>query len=349
MMKTAPAAALPFPAPLRLGASAGVCSPQKGLLPLPAEIVICPWGASKDLTGADVIVNDVTVAELAANQSKYGFDEIALDFNHATVPGTDKDGQPVKPREPLPIAAMGSLTVVPHKGIIFRPLSWTPEGETYYSGRHYRDLSPTVGRNEKGEVTFVHSVALTRNGQIHNLHAYSATAGLPALTTLSTPLPTHTTTMDNNTPDYRALLLSVLKLDDAATDEQIIAAASTPLSAPEKKEEEVPAATAMAASTTPENLVAFNARLDSLERDNLVSEATRAGKLIPLSADALKLTPLSVLKDLITQLPAGAVNMTPGTPAKETPSLKALSADEEIVRQRMGFTLEQWHAANPSA
>lgn len=326
----------------RMSVAAGEGHTQKGRLTLPSEIIICPWGHSKDLAGQDVIVNETTLATLTANQEKFGYKEIALDFNHNTVPGKDGDGNIIPVTEPQPIAAMGRLSVVHGKGIIFTPLSWTPEGEASYTGRHYRDLSPTVGKTEKGEVNFIHSVALTRNGQIADLHAYSTAHGLPALTTLSTPLPT--TTMENTAPDYKALLLTVLALGEDATDEQIIAASTKPLGADEKPKEETPSTEAMSAPT-PDNVIALAARMDRIERDNLVAEATRAGKVIPLSADALQLTPLSVLTDMIAKLPAGTVPLTSGAVAKETPSVTPLSADEKTVCQRLGLTEDQYRAA----
>lgn len=354
---TQPATARPLlPAALvRLAAPAVAgLAVQKGRIPLPAELVICPWGNSTDLSGAPVICNQTTVAELSANQSKYGFDEIALDFAHNTVPPVGAEGKPLKAPEPLPIAAMGKLSVVPGRGIIFTPSAWTPEGEQYYCGRHYKDLSPTVGKNDKGEVNFVHSVALTRAGQISGLHAYSA-HGLPALTNLST------TTMDTTTaPDYRALLVKTLKLDDTATDEQIIAAIDTeaaevePLAAPEKPVTTpcaaavAPAAIVPLAATAAPELTALQSRMDTMERDNLIAEAGRCGKIIPLSADVLALTPIVVLRNMIATLTPGTVPLSAGpTPAGPTPALKALSADESAVAARMGYTAEQWRAANP--
>jgi phage I-like protein len=312
---------------------------QKGRIPLPAELIICPWGESRDLAGNPVIVNETTVSELAANQSRYGFDEVALDFGHNTVPPVDAAGKPLKAPEPLPIAAMGKLSVVAGKGIIFTPTSWTTDGEAYYTGRHYKDLSPTVGKNEKGEVNFIHSVALTRAGQIANLHAFSA-GGLPVLTHLATPAPTM-----ENTTDYRALLIAQLKLSEDATDEQIIAAASAPMSS----EEEVPQTEELAAPAAP-NIIALAARIDGMERSNLIAEAARSGKVIPLSAESLAVTPLTVLKELIEKTPA-TVPLSSTTPlattAELTPKTTALSAEEAVVAARLGYTAEQFRAANP--
>ena len=340
---TPTAAAIPsHPASLvRLAAPACAGAVQKGRIPLPLQIVICPWGISADLSGSPVIVNETTVAELAANQSKYGFDEIALDFGHNTVPPLDAQGKPLKAPEPLPIAAMGSLSVVPGEGIIFTPSSWTPEGESFYTGRHYRDLSPTVAKNSAGEVTFVHSVALTRAGQISGLHAFSAN-GLPTLTTLQTP-----TSMDTSASslDCRSLLIDLLHLDPTATDEQIIAAMDA-----EKKEipepDEVPAT---GTGTETPTTTALAARMDGLERGNLVAEASRAGKIIPLSAEGIAATPITVLRELLARTKPGTVPLSAGhSTASKTPALQALSAEEATVAARLGYSTEQWRAANPA-
>jgi len=342
LLMTKPAAipSLVFLSAHAVGVAAGD-GVKTGAIPLPEEIVICPWGESRDLDGEPVIVNETTLAQLAANQSLYGFDEIAMDFEHGTVPKTAADGNPVKPQEPVIIAGMGSLSVREGVGIIYHPVSWTREGEPAYTGRHFRDLSPTVSKNEKGEVIFVHSVALCRNGQIRNLHTFSA----PSPATKPTPTP------NMDTPDYRELLRAKLALPEDATDEQLIAGIETlSVPAPEKKEEETPAAppvTAMAAPDTPD-LVALAARQDQLEKDVLIAQATAAGKIIPLSAEAVKLTPLSVVRELVATATPGVVPTTPTPAAKETPAVKALSAEEKVVAQRMGYSDARWRELNPA-
>lgn len=301
---------------------------QKGKIPLPAELVICPWGTSYDLTGAPVTVNETTVAELAAMQAKYGFDEVALDFSHNTTPLKDADGNPLPAKEPQPIAAMGKLSVLAGRGIVFTPTSWTPDGEQFYTGRHYKDLSPTVGKNDKGEVNFIHSVALTRSGQIADLHAYGA-EGLPTLTTLQ-----NAPTMETTALDYKSLLLQKLGLPETATDEEIVAKQSTPDVTP------------LAVVTTPD-VTALAARMDLMERNNLVSEATRSGKVINLSRESVNAMPLTALAELIEKTPV-TVPLAATTPAVLLPALKALSAEDEAVRVRLGYTLEQWREANPA-
>jgi phage I-like protein len=316
---------------------------QKGQIELPAEIVICPWGESRDLDGNPVIVNETTLAELGMNQTKYGFDEIAMDFEHGTVPKRDADGKAIAPSEPVAIAGMGTLTVREGVGIVYQPVSWTTAGEPAYTGRHFRDLSPTVSKNEKGEVIFVHSVALCRNGQIRDLHAFSTP--LSFSTALSTTPETKTKTMD--APNYRDLLRLKLSLPEDATDEQIVAGMES-LSAPAKVEEKEPETTAMAAAGTPE-VTALTARMDQMEKDNLVLQATAAGKIIPLSADALKLTPLSVVRELVEKATPGEVPTASSIAKKDPPRVQALSAEEKVVAARMGYSEEKWRELNPIA
>ncbi len=311
---------------VRALAAPGTSPVQKGLIPLPDSLVICPWGESQDLAGEPVICNETTLRELSANQAALGFGEVALDWNHNTTPKFDAEGKPIPPAEPQLVAGYGVLSVKAGVGIVYTPTTWTPEGEAYYTGRHYRDLSPTVGKNEKGEVTFVHSVALTRNGQLPDVHAYSA---LPPI--LSKP----TASMN---PDYRALLATLLKLDPATvTDEELIAAAAKP--------EELSAAPA-AAATKPEDVTALSARIDAMERDNIVSAATALGKVIPLSAEQVAITPIPVLKALAASIqPTVALGTAPGKNVEVPAQLKALSAEDKEVCRQLGIKEEDFQKA----
>ncbi len=300
--------------------------PITGRLPLPARLLILPWGESKDLSGRPVICNQVTLADLATNQAAHGFEEIALDFNHSTV-DTKQEKEEGKPKF---VAGYGTLSVVENEGVYFTPTSWTPEGEAAYTGRHYRDLSPTVGRNEKGEVTFIHSVALCRQGQIPNLTAYSAVTPLAIETTPTTT--THSSTM----PDYRSLLIKILKLADDATDEAIVAAVD---SAKTETETEIKTTTP---ETTPMSADQVTiARLDRIEKNMIVENATRAGKVIPLSAAEIATTPLETLRSICDRIqptvPLSASTPAPGSTAT-APATTALSAEEKLICQNLGIS-----------
>jgi phage I-like protein len=172
----------------------------------PARIVMLRWGCNETAQGP-VIVGERT---LAASQlwEGLGFGEVALDFNHNTVPG-----HPSYRGEPAPIAAMSGVKVVPGVGLVFEPVRWTPEG--IKQRPNYRDYSPAVKVDESGEVILCHSAALARNGAVQGLHAFSAAGA----------------TMDDR-PSREAnqgtlnidLLLDLLDLPDDATYDQVNAA-----------------------------------------------------------------------------------------------------------------------------
>jgi phage I-like protein len=320
--------------PMALAAEGSADVPAQNRLPLPPRILIAKWGEDTALDGSAVIVNEITAACLSSNQAKIGREEVALDFEHNTYQ-VDADGKPLKRSEPVKIAAMGTLSVEPGVGLWFTPLSWTPEGSDHYTGRHYRDISPTVIRNEKGEVIALHSVALTRSGQIAGLHAFSADAGLlGSIKALSSDFHTNSTS-PSNTMDYKTALLKLLGLPDTATDEEITAkltATSTEV------ETETPA--------TPMNA---DARLDAIERRQILDGATAAGKIIPLSAGAIEALPLSTLRTLVDGITPGTVPMVGKTAdTVEGAGVKALSAEEKTACELLGVSEKRFRELNPA-
>jgi phage I-like protein len=292
-----------------------------GLLPLPDRLIIAPWGAHTLPSGAVVTVSDATLSCLAANQAKTGHGEIALDFNHNTYATTGADGKPAKVVEPVPVAAYGTLSVEKGVGVILSITRWTPQGREYYQGGHYRDLSPTIGTDKAGNIIFIHSCALCRQGQIPGLHAFAATIDLPVETT--------TKTQPTETMDFEALVKKLLGLPDTATAEEIAAAA----------EAFKPAAAAEPEAETTPDLAALSARLETIERDNIVLGATLEGKIIPLSADAVKTAPLQTLRDMVAGLPAGQVPVARQTqPAAAPSTIKALSAEDKAIAKQLGIS-----------
>lgn len=314
-----------------------LAAPAAGAAALPPRIVVCPWGVSRALDGGAVIVNETTAAVLAANQAKAGFGEIVLDFNHNTWGGTGEDGRPARVQEPVKVAAYGTLEVVPGEGIVFTPRNWTPEGSAHFLGGHYKDLSPTVFKNAAGEVVFVHSVSLCRQGQIEGLHAYAA--GLAAVLSADQPpaIP------DQRTPgpmDHKQLLIALLGLSADATDEAIASAAAEAaekLKTPPGPDGEAAGAEALAA------------RVDTLERTIVLDGAARDGKVIPLSAEALAALPLPALKDMVSNLPAGAVPLgdaaARAAAGKAATQVQALSATEKEICRQLGIPEEAFRAA----
>jgi phage I-like protein len=313
---------------------------------LPTELVIAPWGASRALDGTPVIVNERTAAVLSANQDEIGRAEIALDFEHNTFDGPDVTAADRHAKEPRKVAGYGALSVVPGKGIVYLPLAdaWTPEGIEHVTGKHYRDLSPVpILDEETGEVIAMHSVALTRAGQIPTLRAYSATADLTrCLKALSAD---YSTDPANQDMKFRAIACAALGLPETATDEEIVAAG-------EKKPAATPNVIPMSAE--------LDARLKAIEdgqvasqRQAIVTAAAAAGKIIPLSADAVNLLSPATLQTIVDGLTPGAVPMSSNTPSKDQGDKlgqpKALSAEEAEVAKRLGISEEDYRKANPEA
>ena len=133
----------------------------------PKRFKLFSWGRNPSVKG-EFIVNDTTLSALPANQRSMGFERVAVDFEHNTVPGTPEYE---RSQEPRPVAAFGTIEVVAGEGIFLSGLDWRdPDAR-----RRFEDLSPTVGTNSTGEVTFIHSVALCRNGAVHGLTIDNAT------------------------------------------------------------------------------------------------------------------------------------------------------------------------------
>lgn len=307
-------------------------------LALPERLLICPWGDSKALDGTPVICDATTLAVLSANQAKIGRNEVALDFEHNTY-GAIEDGKRVKPKEPVPVAGYGTLSVVDGEGIYYTPLSWTPEGSDYYCGKHYRDLSPNVIRDKDGRVIAVHSVALTRAGQIEGLHAFSADSldGICKALSAGSHSPIHKPSHNTHAMDYKTILLKVLGLPETATDEEIAAAAEK-----EAKEDDTSTPDGNDAGDT-SGATALSARMDAFERNQLLQGAAAAGKLIPLSAEAVAALPLATLKIMVDGLKPGAVPLsanTAGNAKVETADPKALSAEEKETCRLLGVSEE---------
>lgn len=313
---------------------------ETGRIPLPEKLIVAKWGESKDLSGQPVIVDSTTAAVLAANQDKIGRAEVALDFEHNSL----------KPeREPVPVAAYGTLAVEEGVGITWTPCadSWTPEGTDSYTGRHYRDLSPTVYRDDAGRVVGIHSIALTRAGQIADLRAYSAlSADLRTLTATDPLAPMD----DTKQPDYRTLLCKKLGLAADCSEEELIAAAEKAETSPSPMKAEEEKAPEAAAEKSPAAL-STEARLESLEKKQLIAEAKLAGKIIPLSADAIDKLDKAALSAVLEGLKPGQVPTGPKTPDKTegTPGPVALSAEEAEVCKTLGISHDDYRKSNPAA
>jgi hypothetical protein len=137
---------------------------------LPRRLKFFAWGDNQSTDG-NFRAGEKTSAELAANQKKFGFERVAIDFNHCSVPGTDTYKDLLKVGQPPLIFGYGRVEAVPDDGIYLEDIIWTPLGVQH--ARNFEDLSPAI-QDEDGEVTLVHSVALTPNGKVEGLEFFTA-------------------------------------------------------------------------------------------------------------------------------------------------------------------------------
>ena len=308
---------------------------------LPPRLKLLNWGVNQTVKGP-VTVGARTLRELAANQRSVGFEHVQLDYNHQTVPSS-----PNYKKDPVHVAAYGTPEVVEGDGLYLNITEWTDNGREHAGS--YRDLSPTPQLDENGEVIFLHSAALCRQGAVDDLTFYSASFTNPSSLkphTAPAPMPTP------NPLDPKASLTKLLgtlgvTVKDGATDAEIIAAA----------EAFKPAAAVATEPTTlsaelDSRLKALESRTENSERDGLVALATSQGKVIPLSAEQIKATPLTILGALVENLPATVPLASRGksaTGSKEEPRGKvvALSAEDKFVMKTLGVSEEDYIKANP--
>ena len=75
---------------------------------------------------------------------------------------------------------------------------------------------------------------------------------------------------------------------------------------------------------------------DEAERESLVAQAARDGKIIPLSADAVKTVPLPLLKDIIANMPKNVVPLHANAKPGETkPELKGFAAVQAAIAEHL--------------
>ena len=197
------------------------------------------------------------------------------------------------------------------------------------------------GGIENGVVIAVHSVALTRAGQVEGLRSYSAASDIQhSIKRLSA-------SSDNTDPamekKFRAIACAALNLPETATDEELIAAG-------EKKEKATTTEVPLSADLD-KRLKAIEEGQVQTQRDAIVTKASAAGKVIPLSADAISKLDPGTLQTIVDGLEAGAVPLAANTPegkgGEGKKSIKALSAEESEVAARLGISAEKYREHNP--
>lgn len=335
----------------------------------PTEFKVLSFGANATLKG-DVRVTAKTRDLLPRLQRTRGFDRVALDFEHNTLPGTPAY---VESTEPRAVAAYG-VPQLRADGLWLGELAWTPNGRK--SARDYIDLSPAPELDTNGDVIFLHSVALCRQGAVDGLNAgfYSVT------------VPLNSNNNDTNSEDalmekIMALLKKALSLADTATDAdlekaltalcakikdietKVVALSAGAGSAAGNKgtaganadgEKGAPGSAAIAALTAKLDDVvgkvkAFDAAIEKRDRDELVAQACREGKVVPLTAEQIASTPVATLRDMIKAL-AVTVPIDQRTPVNvqhfSATGAGALTEQDKKLAATFGFTEDQVKKAN---
>jgi phage I-like protein len=142
---------------------------------LPKRIQLLRWGDNPSVKGT-VKVGVATLAGLEAEQRRTGFEEIAVDFEHNTVPGS---AEYERSQEPRAVAAYGVPRVIAGEGLFLEQVRWTPTGQR--EAANFADLSPAVSLFPSREVRFIHSAALTRTGAVPGLHLVLNSASVQGL------------------------------------------------------------------------------------------------------------------------------------------------------------------------
>lgn len=308
---------------------------------LPSRLVVFPWGTQQTNKGA-ITCNETTLSSVPRNNRQMKFERVALDFQHNTVPGHESyQGEPAK------VAAHADVVVLSGEGVVFDNIEWTPEGKEHAENGHYPDVSLAPALNEKGEIIFVHSAAICRQGEVDGVTLFpnSAELNLTPLNPNLTPSPE----IEKVMKDTLLVLLSSAgySVNADSTDEQIQDAAKEFAQKLENKTEK---------KDTPDKLepdTALSARIEKLEqgqqtqaRTSLVERAAREGKVIPLSAEQIEALPVETLSSMVDQL-AVTVPLDQRTNEKgQEIQLQTLSAEQKAINAQLGIDDETFKKYN---
>jgi phage I-like protein len=307
-------------------------SAAAGLKDMPSRLKIANWGRNEGVNGS-FTVGPKTAKFLPMLQKALGFDTVALDFEHNTVPGTPAYKADKEPRN---VAAHAPISVISGEGLFLTGLKWTPEGTKSISEGLHPDLSPAVKTDDAGEVIFIHSAALCRQGSVADLKVFSAAdvfsaEQLACFSALTTPV------KSTSTMDYKKLLCLMLGVAETATDTEIEAGAKAF------------AAKAPAVETFNTSLATLQKRLDQIERDGLVAQAIAAGKIVPHSVTGLTNEQFAaLLKDLPgDQVPVGQ-RTAEGVKVFSAALTTADASGDAAVRKLLRIPEATWNKHNPA-
>lgn len=328
----------------------------------PSRLLVLPLGRHDARQRGLIICSAETLSGFVAAQKAAKLDgRLVLDLEHATVPGTPAF---LTEKEPKPVAAWAEA-VPTAAGLEYQNIEWTPLGLQVWKDRAYQDISPAVFRREDGTVIALHSVALCRHGELDGLTIEAAAApaslsgSFASLSALLGSKPTESVLIQKPltlsatmkpTPALIALLAALsVTLSDTATEADVEAAlldGAKKIDAMKKAAPEPEGMSARLDALTTQ-ITTLTARCETAERDAILQGARAEGKVIPLTAAALALTPLSVLRELVTAAKPGEVPVGSQVPNadKTQGQPDALHADTLEAITAFGLTPERVAAA----
>jgi phage I-like protein len=304
---------------------------------LPRRIKILNWGDNPNCHGKRVNVGPLFVKCL--NAAEYPYRKVALDFEHNTFPGTAAYKES---KEPRPVAGFGMIEAVEGEGVFITMSSWTPEGEKM--AVNFADVSAGAVTDKEGNLIAVASVALCRAGAVDGMDFVEAPLSGSVSSALSGIINNQvgraspairTNQKGQQAMDYKALLLKLLGLGEDATDEAIQAALDAAGKKPTQEEKDtalsaaVKEAVAEAVKPIEAKVAALSAAAVAHEKQDLINEAAREGKVIALGADALEKLSVADLKATIAKT-AVTVPLSAKTPANIKENAQGGEVPEEF-------------------
>lgn len=305
---------------------------------LPRRFKFLNWGDNPNLHDKRVVLGPAAVR--AAAHPLNVWKRIPLDFEHNTLEGTAAFKETREPRE---IAGYGDVEIVPGDGAYLANIAYTAAGLS--AAPNYACVSGAPVCDPDGNVILFQSVALCRNSAVPGMAFESVplSAGAAGQVDQIVKAPEQTTNMD-----YKAELCRQLGLDPAvATDEEITAALAkrkadakppaptdanpVPLSA------QIATAVGLAVKPIADQVAQVNLEFQKRDKDAVLAEARAAGKVVPLSADAIAALSLAQLQDVVKATPA-TVPLSARTPASlpENQPAAGPTADQAAIARNCG-------------
>lgn len=255
---------------------------------LPTKLKLLNWGENQTAKGP-VLVNEQTLAAIEAQRAGQAYRRLLIDFDHQSEP---RSGRFVP--SPRKHVGYGDIVCLAGDGIYLDAIEYTPAGKEF--AREYSDISPTVaflaGTNVVGAVS---SVALCPNGAVHDLTFLSA---------------------DEMPGDQAKLLEQLSALNEAMKALAVEVKALKDENAWLKQaNEDLVRKLDSSVATLSADATRAIAAAETLERKTLLDGASRDGKVLPLSAEALSAIGLPELREMVTLAKPGVVPMQARTPA----------------------------------